>query len=51
MELAQLNDALKAHDLELIIGIETHVRLNTKTKFRTPIFVQFVLGKWEYCLP
>ena len=32
MELAQLNDALKAHDLELIIGIETHVRLNTKTK-------------------
>lgn len=32
MELAQLNDALKAHDLELIIGLETHVRLNTKTK-------------------
>ena len=32
MELAKLNDALKAHDLELIIGIETHVRLNTKSK-------------------
>ncbi|WP_375240832.1 bifunctional amidotransferase subunit GatB/aspartate--tRNA ligase AspS [Polaribacter sp.] len=32
MELAQLNDALKAHGLELIIGLETHVRLNTKTK-------------------
>ncbi|WP_299670207.1 bifunctional amidotransferase subunit GatB/aspartate--tRNA ligase AspS [uncultured Polaribacter sp.] len=32
MELAQLNEALKAQDLELIIGIETHVRLNTKTK-------------------
>ncbi|WP_299064818.1 bifunctional amidotransferase subunit GatB/aspartate--tRNA ligase AspS [uncultured Polaribacter sp.] len=32
MELSQLNDALKAHDLELIIGLETHVRLNTKTK-------------------
>ena len=32
MELPQLNDALKAHDLELIIGLETHVRLNTKTK-------------------
>ena len=32
MELTQLNEALKGHDLELIIGIETHVRLNTKTK-------------------
>jgi aspartyl-tRNA synthetase len=32
MELEQLNKALKAHDLELVIGLETHVRLNTKTK-------------------
>ena len=32
MELEQLNDALKANDLELVIGLETHVRLNTKTK-------------------
>ncbi len=32
MELDQLNAALKAHDLELVIGLETHVRLNTKTK-------------------
>mgnify|MGYP003670462850 FL=1 len=32
MELEQINEALKAHDLELVIGIETHVRLNTKTK-------------------
>ena len=32
MELAQIQEALKAHDLELIIGLETHVRLNTKTK-------------------
>lgn len=32
MELEQLNEALKAHELELVIGIETHVRLNTKTK-------------------
>jgi len=32
MELEQLNAALKAHDLELVIGLETHVRLNTKTK-------------------
>ena len=32
MELAQLNEALKAHELELIIGLETHVRLNTKSK-------------------
>ena len=32
MELEQLNAALKKHDLELVIGLETHVRLNTKTK-------------------
>lgn len=32
MELEQLNAALKSHDLELVIGLETHVRLNTKTK-------------------
>ena len=32
MELDQLDAALKAHDLELVIGLETHVRLNTKTK-------------------
>ena len=32
MDLEQLNDALKAHELELVIGLETHVRLNTKTK-------------------
>ncbi|MFL9830796.1 bifunctional amidotransferase subunit GatB/aspartate--tRNA ligase AspS [Flavobacterium sp. ST-87] len=32
MELEQLNAAIKAHDLELVIGLETHVRLNTKTK-------------------
>ncbi|KVV14114.1 bifunctional amidotransferase subunit GatB/aspartate--tRNA ligase AspS [Flavobacterium sp. TAB 87] len=32
MELEQLNAAIIAHDLELVIGIETHVRLNTKTK-------------------
>ncbi|MEN3322931.1 bifunctional amidotransferase subunit GatB/aspartate--tRNA ligase AspS [Mariniflexile soesokkakense] len=32
MELEQLDSALKAHDLELVIGLETHVRLNTKTK-------------------
>ena len=32
MELDQLTAALKAHDLELVIGIETHVRLNTKSK-------------------
>ena len=30
--MEQLNAALKAHDLELVIGLETHVRLNTKTK-------------------
>ncbi|WP_296638281.1 bifunctional amidotransferase subunit GatB/aspartate--tRNA ligase AspS [Polaribacter sp.] len=32
MELEKLNDLLKKHDLELVIGLETHVRLNTKTK-------------------
>lgn len=32
MELEKLNELLKANDLELVIGIETHVRLNTKTK-------------------
>ncbi|WP_203257988.1 bifunctional amidotransferase subunit GatB/aspartate--tRNA ligase AspS [Hyunsoonleella ulvae] len=32
MELNQLNELLKAHEIELVIGLETHVRLNTKTK-------------------
>ncbi|MFS4482995.1 bifunctional amidotransferase subunit GatB/aspartate--tRNA ligase AspS [Hyunsoonleella sp. 2307UL5-6] len=32
MDLEQLNDLLKHHELELVIGLETHVRLNTKTK-------------------
>ena len=32
MELEHLNDLLKKHDLELVIGLETHVRLNTKSK-------------------
>ncbi|SHI33632.1 bifunctional amidotransferase subunit GatB/aspartate--tRNA ligase AspS [Algibacter luteus] len=32
MELEQLNDLLKKHELELVIGLETHVRLNTNTK-------------------
>ena len=32
MELEQLNKAIEANDLELVIGLETHVRLNTKTK-------------------
>ncbi len=32
MELEQLNELLKKHELELVIGVETHVRLNTKTK-------------------
>ena len=32
MELEQLDAAIKAHDLELVIGLETHVRLNTKSK-------------------
>ncbi|MFK8058521.1 MAG: bifunctional amidotransferase subunit GatB/aspartate--tRNA ligase AspS [Polaribacter sp.] len=32
MELEQLNEQLKKHELELVIGIETHVRLNTKSK-------------------
>lgn len=32
MTLEQLDATLKTHDLELVIGLETHVRLNTKTK-------------------
>lgn len=32
MELEKLNDILKKHELELVIGLETHVRLNTKSK-------------------
>ncbi|APY10534.1 bifunctional aspartyl/glutamyl-tRNA(Asn/Gln) amidotransferase subunit B/aspartate--tRNA(Asp/Asn) ligase [Seonamhaeicola sp. S2-3] len=32
MDLEQLKEALKAHELELVIGLETHIRLNTKTK-------------------
>ena len=32
MELAKIQEILKVHDLELIIGLETHVRLNTKSK-------------------
>ena len=32
MELDKLNEQLKKHDLELVIGLETHVRLNTKSK-------------------
>ncbi|MWW26457.1 bifunctional amidotransferase subunit GatB/aspartate--tRNA ligase AspS [Algibacter wandonensis] len=32
MELEQLNELLKKHELELVIGLETHVRLNTKSK-------------------
>ncbi|WP_158970365.1 bifunctional amidotransferase subunit GatB/aspartate--tRNA ligase AspS [Paraglaciecola sp. L3A3] len=32
MDLDYLNDLLEKHDLELVIGLETHVRLNTKTK-------------------
>ncbi|WP_242132665.1 bifunctional amidotransferase subunit GatB/aspartate--tRNA ligase AspS [Aestuariivivens marinum] len=32
MELGKLNDLLKAHEIELVIGLETHIRLNTKTK-------------------
>ena len=32
MELDQLNELLKKHELELVIGLETHVRLNTKSK-------------------
>lgn len=32
MELEKLNDLLKKHGLELVIGLETHVRLNTKSK-------------------
>ena len=32
MDLEQLNAQLKKYELELVIGLETHVRLNTKTK-------------------
>lgn len=32
MELNKLNELLKKHELELVIGVETHVRLNTKSK-------------------
>ena len=32
MELEKLNELLKKHELELVIGLETHVRLNTKSK-------------------
>ncbi|MFV0540912.1 MAG: bifunctional amidotransferase subunit GatB/aspartate--tRNA ligase AspS [Aestuariibaculum sp.] len=32
MKLEHIEDLLKKHDLELVIGLETHVRLNTKTK-------------------
>lgn len=32
MELEKLNDLLKKHELELVIGLETHVRLNSKSK-------------------
>ena len=32
MELETLNELLKKHELELVIGLETHVRLNTKSK-------------------
>ncbi|WP_397447507.1 bifunctional amidotransferase subunit GatB/aspartate--tRNA ligase AspS [Polaribacter sp. R77954] len=32
MELEHLNELLKKNDLELVIGLETHVRLNTNTK-------------------
>ncbi|WP_159950446.1 bifunctional amidotransferase subunit GatB/aspartate--tRNA ligase AspS [Polaribacter septentrionalilitoris] len=32
MELEHLNELLKKHELELVIGLETHVRLNTNTK-------------------
>ncbi|UKM65072.1 bifunctional amidotransferase subunit GatB/aspartate--tRNA ligase AspS [Flavobacteriaceae bacterium GSB9] len=32
MELEQINALLKKYELELVIGLETHVRLNTKTK-------------------
>ncbi|PQJ79321.1 bifunctional amidotransferase subunit GatB/aspartate--tRNA ligase AspS [Polaribacter porphyrae] len=32
MELEHLNELIKKHDLELVIGLETHVRLNTKSK-------------------
>jgi len=32
MKLEQINELLKKHELELVIGVETHVRLNTKSK-------------------
>ena len=32
MKLEQLQKELDAHDIELVVGLETHVRLNTKTK-------------------
>ena len=32
MDLEQLNKAIESHNLELVIGLETHVRLNTNTK-------------------
>ncbi|MGB2129406.1 MAG: bifunctional amidotransferase subunit GatB/aspartate--tRNA ligase AspS [Flavicella sp.] len=32
MDIVQLKNALEEQDLELVIGLETHVRLNTKTK-------------------
>jgi len=32
MELEHLDKLIEKHDLELVIGLETHVRLNTKTK-------------------
>ncbi len=32
MKLEKLNNLLERHNLELVIGLETHVRLNTNTK-------------------
>ncbi|MGY6649063.1 bifunctional amidotransferase subunit GatB/aspartate--tRNA ligase AspS [Wenyingzhuangia sp. IMCC45574] len=32
MELDRLNAAIEEHGIELVIGLETHVRLNTKSK-------------------
>lgn len=32
MDLEKLNDLLKKYELELVIGLETHIRLNTKSK-------------------
>ena len=59
MDLEQLNAAIKKHDLELVIGLETHVRLNTKPscfvlvqikklKHQTQIYVRFVPDKWAF---